>query len=503
MSHFIQFQNFSVIYILTFLCLISFNARHKGGKPLLNYSKNIPANGFDNKPQKYKFTSLSSSGKYETFLYHLPDKPKDDSPQSDYINNSPKIKIPKVNFGTMPNKYTSYKFENMTFREFLKVTNVGMEYPSLNAAEKYTLLKGLTHFVTKEPVEPIDNTCGKETYISMNCAKYSSVFNGERTKEEQNRIKIAHLIQFGFDSDVLEILLNEIYDEVDKFFIIESQETHFLQTPKELVWPILAKQKRFEKFLDKIVYIVLTQKIIRDFEKFYPRTDSVEDIWIGEKVQERFRWEAFKQWNEFHNNYFSNDDIIGFGDCDEIPSFQNLRLLKKCQMKGTTDIGIWFTFGQINKYFVSDYPVKNHSNTLGDPTYFILREAKAKAKLDLLPTRNRGNSPFYLLGGLHLSRYRYLPSLLMKDLTQTEAENGNTFYSIFSNGLSTNEPMHSMALKLYKGHEDSRTEKGKYRDLKQEALNTLPYLMPWFLECNLDRYPSFQKNPKPDPRVEP
>jgi hypothetical protein len=32
--------------------------------------------------------------------------------------------------------------------------------------------------------------------------------------------------QFGFDADILEIMLNELADVVDKFFIMESTKTH-------------------------------------------------------------------------------------------------------------------------------------------------------------------------------------------------------------------------------------------------------------------------------------
>jgi hypothetical protein len=32
--------------------------------------------------------------------------------------------------------------------------------------------------------------------------------------------------QFGFDTDILEIMLNELADVVDKFFIMESTKTH-------------------------------------------------------------------------------------------------------------------------------------------------------------------------------------------------------------------------------------------------------------------------------------
>lgn len=39
-------------------------------------------------------------------------------------------------------------------------------------------------------------------------------------------IVIVHTLQLGFDADILELLLRELNDVVDKFFVIESTRTH-------------------------------------------------------------------------------------------------------------------------------------------------------------------------------------------------------------------------------------------------------------------------------------
>ncbi|OHS95075.1 putative beta-1,4-mannosyl-glycoprotein beta-1,4-N-acetylglucosaminyltransferase [Tritrichomonas foetus] len=415
---------------------------------------------------------------------------------NEYISLPRNTKIRKFNFGNMENQYKDAKFNEMTFRQFLTAIDLGRNFKNNNKYERYSILNGLTNFVIKEPMKPINEVCEKKIFISMNCSDYPKTFTGERSLEEQQRIKIGHLIQFGFDADLLEIFLNEVYDEIDKFFIVESQESHFLQTPKDLVWPLLSEQPRFAKFRNKIVYIVITHEMIQNIVNQMKIDHQQPNIWLNEGIQEKLRWEFFLEWNEKNDNYFKDDDIIGFGDTDEIPSFMNLRLLKKCNMRGTTDIGIWFTFGQINKYFYSDFPIRGHRNTLGDPTYFILRNAKNQLNT---PSRNRGKSPYYLLGGIHLTRYRYLPSLMMKEITQTEANGATSLMRAFS----MNKSMHEIALILYQKNQKGWESSHRYLDLKPDLINQVPYLLPWFLGCNLERYPSFMENPLPDPRIEP
>ena len=106
-------------------------------------------------------------------------------------------------------------------------------------------------------------------------------------------------------------------------------------------------------------------------------------------------------------NYFlSDDDMVGFGDADEVPSRFNLQLLRYCQPKGDMiDIGIWFPMGRLNNAFQTDWPVPDHPYALGDPTYHTFKSAQTKYESGVTPTRNRGASGNYLLGGMHMTRH--------------------------------------------------------------------------------------------------
>ena len=112
---------------------------------------------------------------------------------------------------------------------------------------------------------------------------------------------------------------------------------------------------------------------------------------------------------------------MGFGDADEIPSAGNVELLKHCEMAGpSADIGVWFAWGRLDKAFRPDWPVPGHPWTLGDPTYWVLQNATAYGKNGRFPSRMRGTSGNYLLGGVHMTDNPYPPFLLAKIITCTE-----------------------------------------------------------------------------------
>ena len=94
---------------------------------------------------------------------------------------------------------------------------------------------GLSDFNYMEPQVAIDSTCLPPALLTpdeIRCEDYPTAqFKGKRKQPA----KVGHAIQFGFDVDTLEIHLNELYDVVDKFFIVEWTESHNAQfNPKPL-----------------------------------------------------------------------------------------------------------------------------------------------------------------------------------------------------------------------------------------------------------------------------
>jgi hypothetical protein len=112
---------------------------------------------------------------------------------------------------------------------------------------------------------------------------------------------------FFKELDILEIRLNILDKYVDKFLLIESEET-FTGLDKPLFF--LNNQERFNKFLHKIEYLQIP-KIPVGLD---PNKGKVN--WSREYFQKNY---MMKKINEYHE-----DDILIISDCDEIPDLENL-----------------------------------------------------------------------------------------------------------------------------------------------------------------------------------
>lgn len=111
---------------------------------------------------------------------------------------------------------------------------------------------------------------------------------------------------------MLEFRLNELYDIVDFFVIVESTKT-FTGNDKELFY--LTKKHLFDKFNDKIIHIIFDE-------------ESNINPWINESNQRNF---ISKGVNQLPLN---DDDIIIISDIDEIPDTETLTNLKINRLTG-------------------------------------------------------------------------------------------------------------------------------------------------------------------------
>ena len=88
------------------------------------------------------------------------------------------------------------------------------------------LIDGIQKFAYQEPIVEVNSTCIAPTLLDPShiiCGNYPEAF---LPKKYNTPIKIGHAIQLGFDADSLEIHLNEIYDVIDYFFILEATRVH-------------------------------------------------------------------------------------------------------------------------------------------------------------------------------------------------------------------------------------------------------------------------------------
>ena len=371
-----------------------------------------------------------------------------------------------------------YSFPWTKFQSSMKTPNENLY--------RQKLIDGLQKYAFREPIVPINETCKPPPLIDpkdIKCSNYPNAFLKEKYKTP---VKVAHAIQLGFDADSLEIHLNEVYDVVDYFFILEATRIHCKTLRKMLMWSDLSVQPRFSKFRSKVINLVLDDVDVASVKW------SNNAIWTLEGMQEQRRWEKIKQWNKI-TNVLGGNDVIGFGDADEIASRENIQLMKYCPLKpGTVDIGIWFPFGRLDQAFASDWPVSHSGKnkyTLGDPTFYRWKDASAMVP-PKYPTRKRGQSGNYLLGGIHLTYYTYLPYFMLRKLSATEC--GDSDHIFPEDGIKY----------LLENHSLDKLEKGfgtrvKYAD-RIKLLTKVGFdlskiaVLPWFYKCNSQRYPAWK-----------
>src|ERR1035438_146655 len=104
---------------------------------------------------------------------------------------------------------------------------------------------------------------------------------------------------FFNELDLLEIRLNILDKTVDKFVLVEATKTH---QGKEKPLHFSENKKRFEKFLPKIIHVIVDD---------YPEYEG-KSAWILEQHQRNMIQTGL--------NNCKPDDIILISDVDEIPN---------------------------------------------------------------------------------------------------------------------------------------------------------------------------------------
>jgi beta-1,4-mannosyl-glycoprotein beta-1,4-N-acetylglucosaminyltransferase len=121
----------------------------------------------------------------------------------------------------------------------------------------------------------------------------------------QTNIKVYDCFTFFNELDILEIRLNELYDVVDYFVIVENSLT-FSGNPKPLYFE--ENKQRFSKFSNKIIHIV-GQKV-----------EIAKDAWVREIAQRNDIMLGLKN--------AKDDDIVIISDVDEIVKKEKIREIR-------------------------------------------------------------------------------------------------------------------------------------------------------------------------------
>ena len=103
----------------------------------------------------------------------------------------------------------------------------------------------------------------------------------------------------------------------------------------------------------------------------------------------------------------------------------------------------------------------------------------------------------YVTGGIHMTNSAFLPTAILKELTATESGYYNGFVNTAFLFNMTIEEMEEEQERLYNLH--YRSCWGADTDSVEKSIDVKPYL-PWFLECNPERFPYWFG--KPDGRYQ-
>jgi beta-1,4-mannosyl-glycoprotein beta-1,4-N-acetylglucosaminyltransferase len=253
---------------------------------------------------------------------------------------------------------------------------------------------------------------------------------------------------FFNELDILEIRLNELYNVVDKFVLVESKQS-FTKKPKKLFFE--ENKERFSKFLDKIIHIII------DFSSNLPIG------WTLENYQRNQILQGLTKCNE--------NDIIIISDVDEIPKrelFTKYNLLYIEQM-------LLNNFLQLNQklsyYFLNlEDSYKWYGSVI--TTYQTLKQFSPQFFREL---RESGNGIKIDNGGWHLSYIADIENIQLKLKSAAHTEFSGEEYTNTEN--------------LKKCLED-----GVLFFDKQRKFNYIPIKecnLPDYVKQNLDKFKNF------------
>lgn len=217
------------------------------------------------------------------------------------------------------NKKHNLKFDDRTFNDFhLFVEDYCLQVSrKLNLECRTVLINALESHCEPDLYENSFYIHKAQTCHSLgyNWGRFNEFFQKLIDKWQfEKKQKIYDCFMFYNELDVLEIRLNELYDIVDKFILVEATFTH---SGKSKPLYFKENQQRFSKFLDKIEYLIIDEQ--PDINGEYVLSQS-EKQWILERdvhmIRERFQRDFMKK----ALLQCDDNDIIIISDIDEIVS---------------------------------------------------------------------------------------------------------------------------------------------------------------------------------------
>eukprot|EP00128_Syssomonas_multiformis_P017639 Colp12_sorted_trinity150504_noHs@30333 len=305
------------------------------------------------------------------------------------------------------------------FVETMQNTSVLTEGKFPSKEKVLELYEELSEFITTLPSGEPKST-RREPPLSYDCGNsaYSSILTG---RKRSSPVRIVWSFLFSAEVQLLEINLHELDDVVDIFILHESTVTH-RGARKPLYYDRASAQ--FRKFHHKLVHNVYDDSRVGwiDHVKADLITDRVD--WTLDAQQHQLGLRYLRE----HFAWLSDDDIIIWGDGDEVADPGLLLHMKHCEIT-THDI---FPLATNTPFYMSDFrwlfqtdwpPSYNYPYSFAMPTlwsYRTLKELSQDPGMDLRRHKPKNPWPELPPGGYHVSSFAYPPSLMFKLLSTTE-----------------------------------------------------------------------------------
>jgi hypothetical protein len=256
------------------------------------------------------------------------------------------------------------------------------------------------------------------------------------------RQKVYDCFTFYNEADILEFRLQEYYDIVDKFIIVESNLTHTYDK-KILFWMNkFSKEKRFEKYLDKIdSYVYDANSII-----------SKKSLVIENNQRKCLKHGCLQ-------SGITIGDLIIVGDVDEIYKKDKLIDLLELRKKVKKPVRSLLLF---NRYFVDLYVSEGNNNLKSWPGPYIDRfypTIDFQKSRDILDVNYNPNSTIFIkdVSGWHLSslagdEYKIVENKFKNYLHHdceyeakflNDVNNKNKYYKFLENEIDKGKLIHS------------------------------------------------------------
>ena len=205
-----------------------------------------------------------------------------------------------------------------------------------------------------------------------------------------------------------------------------------------------------------------------------------------------------KDWVKSTGFLTAGDAFIS-ADVDEVLSRETLQRLRHCEIVRPVLSGaIVMPLGNLDRAMKTEFPVFNRPHSFAQPSIYDWGGIEqglfdgSRLIMSLRNSEHGGPIEYYVVGGIHMTANSFVATTFLKDLTATEYT-GMIKLEMLKD-ISENE----LVLVQEDTYNLGYSPAWKNRMDPIEQVQDMKKYIPWFLNCNKDRYPYWFG--KPDPR---